>query len=394
MKGEFSNGKSYASFGDLVTLRRGLSWGKSQEIHSKESGGVPVLRIPNVQESLETNDLLRLRDVEPKQLNKNLARKGNTVIIASNGNAERVGNCAYIDSEVEYCIASFLISLESKNPKGLEPRYLYHLVASPDFQSKISKNVQGSTGLNNINISSLLSEIVAIHHYSDQTFVSSFIDAIDDVSTRQIASLEQSMKTKYALMQRLLLPNSKTRSKFKVCALGELFAERKESGKAGLPTLSVTMHDGMVDRKEHGRRVTSELTPEQHLLARKHDIAYNMMRMWQGVSGLAPYDGLVSPAYVVLKPLPGIDPLFASYLFKLPETIRLFHRYSQGLTNDRLRLYYDQFSEIRVPIPTDIAEQKRIARLLTTFDRHTEQSQSLVTALRQTKAAICQKLFT
>jgi type I restriction enzyme S subunit len=194
-------------------------------------------------------------------------------------------------------------------------------------------------------------------------------------------------------MQQLLLPNSKTRSKFKIHSLGELFAERKESGKPGLPTRSVTMHDGMVDREEHGRRVASELTPEDHLLAHKHDIAYNMMRMWQGVSGLAPYDGLVSPAYVVLKPLSGIDPLFASYLFKLPETIRLFHRYSQGLTNDRLRLYYDQFAEIRVPIPTDVAYQKRIARLLSAFDQHIEQSETLVTALRQTKAAICQKLF-
>jgi type I restriction enzyme S subunit len=184
-----------------------------------------------------------------------------------------------------------------------------------------------------------------------------------------------------------------TRTKFKVHALGELFAERKESGKPGLPTLSVTMHDGMVDREEHGRRVASELTPEEHLLAHKHDIAYNMMRMWQGVSGLAPFKGLVSPAYVVLKPLAGIDPLFASYLFKLPETIRLFHRYSQGLTNDRLRLYYDQFAEIRVPIPCDIKEQRRIASLLTTLDRQIEQSESLVQSLRQTKAAICQKLF-
>jgi type I restriction enzyme S subunit len=195
-------------------------------------------------------------------------------------------------------------------------------------------------------------------------------------------------------MQSLLLPSSKSRVKFRDRALGELFAERKESGNPGLPTLSVTMHDGIVDRESTGRRVESALTPEDHLLAHKHDIAYNMMRMWQGVSGLAPFKGLVSPAYVVLKPLAGIDPLFASYLFKLPETIRLFHRYSQGLTNDRLRLYYDQFAEIRVPIPIDVAEQRRIASLLTTLDRQIEQSESLVAALKQTKSAICQKLFT
>ena len=59
----------------------------------------------------------------------------------------------------------------------------------------------------------------------------------------------------------------------------------------------------------------------------------------------------------------------------------------------KVRPLGELFAEIRVPIPTDVAEQKRIARLLSTFDQHIEQSETLVTALRQTKAAICQKLF-
>ena len=66
-----------------------------------------------------------------------------------------------------------------------------------------------------------------------------------------------------------------------------------------------------------------------------------------------------------------------------PDDIRLLHRYSQGLTNDRLQLCYDPFAEIRIPMPTDLAEQRRI-----------EQSETLIAGLRQTKAAICQHLFT
>lgn len=194
-------------------------------------------------------------------------------------------------------------------------------------------------------------------------------------------------------MQSAMLPKTRSRKGFRTHALAEVFTERKENGKCGLPTYSVTMNNGMVRRDDLGRRVESELTPEQHLLVRKNDIAYNMMRMWQGVSGLSPSDGLVSPAYVVLKPLAGINPLFASYLFKLPETIRLFHRYSQGLTNDRLRLYYDQFAEIRLPIPDDIEEQRRIAKLLFSIDRRIRQTELLIASLRQTKAAICQQLF-
>lgn len=49
-----------------------------------------------------------------------------------------------------------------------------------------------------------------------------------------------------------------------------------------------------------------------------------MIRMWQGASGLAKKDGLVSPAYVVMAPKAKIDPRYASYLFK---SQRMTHRF-------------------------------------------------------------------
>ena len=175
--------------------------------------------------------------------------------------------------------------------------------------------------------------------------------------------------------------------------LGELFSERREPGISGLPILSVTMNSGVVARSDLGRRIESELADESHALVRKNDIAYNMMRMWQGVSGLAPCDGLVSPAYVVLNPSDRIDPLFASYLFKMPETIRLFHRFSQGLTDDRLRLYFDQFSAIRVNIPDSVEPQRNIASLISTFDERISQSEATTDFLRFAKHALCQDLL-
>lgn len=176
--------------------------------------------------------------------------------------------------------------------------------------------------------------------------------------------------------------------------LGELFSERKESGIPGLPILSVTMNAGMVARSELGRRIESELADESHALVRKDDIAYNMMRMWQGVSGLAPCDGLVSPAYVVLKPSDRIDPLFASYLFKMPETIRLFHRYSQGLTDDKLRLYFEQFAAIKITIPDSVQKQREIASLIATLDVRIAQSVAITESLRSAKRATCQDILT
>src|SRR5437667_7381855 len=98
--------------------------------------------------------------------------------------------------------------------------------------------------------------------------------------------------------------------------LGKVFKSRRERGRVGLPTISVTLNNGLVLRESFDRKTDTTLSPEEHLLVRNGDIAYNMMRMWQGASGLARFDALVSPAYVVLKPTKEIDPVFASYLFK------------------------------------------------------------------------------
>ena len=63
--------------------------------------------------------------------------------------------------------------------------------------------------------------------------------------------------------------------------LGDLFISRREKGKSGLPTLSVTLTDGLVNRKTLERKTDTNLAENEHLLVKGGDIAYNMMRMWQ-----------------------------------------------------------------------------------------------------------------
>ncbi len=167
--------------------------------------------------------------------------------------------------------------------------------------------------------------------------------------------------------------------------LGDFFSQRQEPGIPGLPVMSVTMNDSLVFRDEIERRLESALRPEQHLLVRKGDIAYNMMRMWQGACGLALTDGIVSPAYVVLQPKNGIDSRFAYHWFKSAPMIHLFWAYSHGLTEDRLRLYFDNFSEIPVSPPT-IEQQRRIVGVLDTWDRAIDQTEKLIAAKRKRKS--------
>ena len=173
--------------------------------------------------------------------------------------------------------------------------------------------------------------------------------------------------------------------------LGELFQLRKEPGVARLPVLSVTMNDGLVHRDTLDRKTDGKLAPDEHLLIRKGDLAYNMMRMWQGASGLAKQDGIISPAYVVVTPSDAIDPTFAFYWFKSARMIHLFWAYSYGITGDRLRLYYKDFAKIPVTVPSK-NDQVRIGKTLTAADRAIARTEDLIAAKRRLKKGLAQRL--
>ncbi len=175
--------------------------------------------------------------------------------------------------------------------------------------------------------------------------------------------------------------------------LGEIYRNRKEGGRSRLPVMSVTMNDGLVSRESLDRRVASALNPRDHLLVKKGDLVYNTMRMWQGVSGVAAEDCLVSPAYVVCQPTDCIDPAFGGYLMKSDPLVRTLRGHSQGLTSDRLRLYFHHFANIRVTVPP-LPEQKKIVGILSSVDDAIQAKRAVIEQTRRVKEGLLQDLLT
>jgi type I restriction enzyme S subunit len=129
---------------------------------------------------------------------------------------------------------------------------------------------------------------------------------------------------------------------------GRLFAHRVETGFPDLPILEVSLRTGVrVRDMENLKRKQVMSQKERYKRAAKGDIAYNMMRMWQGALGPAPVDGLVSPAYVVVKPFEGANSAYYSYLFRTDAYMREVNKFSRGIVADRNRLYWDEFKQTR-----------------------------------------------
>ena len=207
---------------------------------------------------------------------------------------------------------------------------------------------------------------------------------------------EKQRQKKYLMQQ--LLTGKKRLSDFTVpwvaTSLGNLFSERKETNCEKLQLLAITGTQGVIPRSELDLKDNSSEDKSKYLKIRIGDIGYNTMRMWQGVSAYSDYEGIVSPAYTILKPVADIDAKYFSYLFKLPETVFLFYRFSQGLVDDTRNLKYENFKKITVRYPSDRREQTAIAKVLSTADREIDLLRQDIDQEKQKKKALMQLLLT
>jgi type I restriction enzyme S subunit len=179
---------------------------------------------------------------------------------------------------------------------------------------------------------------------------------------------------------------------------GRLFGIRKETGYPDLPVLEVSLHTGVRVRNfENGRRKQRMTDRSKYQRALRGDIAYNMMRMWQGAVGVVPTEGLVSPAYIVARPFSETIARYYAYLFRTAAYMREVEIYSRGIVPDRNRLYWESFKQISSVYPPS-EEQRAIATFLDWHSGLTAKAirakQAVIELLEEQKQAVIHRLVT
>lgn len=281
--------------------------------------------------------------------------------------------------------------------------FLYQLVHTDAFVDKVIAKCTGSNypAINSTDLANV--RCLVPDDPAEQQKIAACLASLDEVIAAQGRKVEALKAHKRGLMQQLFPREGETRPRVRFPEFrdapewkkklgGELFQHRKEGGRDGLPIYSVTVHDGMIPRASFDRDFYDIQDPAKNKMAHEGDIAYNMMRMWQGAQGVAVEDCMVSPAYVVLAPLEGVCSNFFGYLLKLPHSLELLTAYSRGLTKDRLRLYFDDFARMPLCVPGH-EEQQRIADCLASLDTRITAETARLAALKTHKQGLMQQLF-
>ena len=149
--------------------------------------------------------------------------------------------------------------------------------------------------------------------------------------------------------------------------LGGLFFESNERSSS-MEILSVSVAKGIYPASESNRDTNPGASLANYKVVHKGDVVYNSMRMWQGAVGSSDYDGIVSPAYIVARPVVELDSTCFGYLLKRPEMLYKYLCDSQGNSKDTQTLKYNRFADIEVTMPVNLEEQRVISACLGRVD--------------------------
>ncbi len=172
--------------------------------------------------------------------------------------------------------------------------------------------------------------------------------------------------------------------------------ERSATGEE--PLLSVSHKTGVTPRKSNVTMFMSESNVGYKICC-PGDLAINTMWAWMAALGVSRQMGLVSPSYVVYRSRGGdlYDPEYLDHLLRTQPYVSEYVCRSTGIRSSRLRLYPDDFLDIRIVRPP-LDEQKAMASFLHQQDKFIRKfirnRRRLIDVLNEQKQALINQAVT
>ena len=160
---------------------------------------------------------------------------------------------------------------------------------------------------------------------------------------------------------------------------------------ADLPILAITQEYGANPRDEIDYKVSvTEKSLKAYKIVEKGDFIISL-RSFQGGIEYSMYDGICSPAYIILRKKTNIIDQYYKYYFKSYRFIQDLNKDLEGIRDGKM-ISYSQFSSILLPKP-DKEEQQKIADCLSSIDDLISAEEKKLSLLNDYKKGWMQKLF-
>lgn len=320
-----------------------------------------------------------------------------------------LGEVANIDI-TEIALAQRIIKFCGRTGE-LDNYYFKYLMMSKEFQQSLQLFASGST-VKGIKAERFVYLRILLPSFSEQQKIANFLDHETAKMDRLIEKQEQLIallkEKRQAVISHAvtkgLNPNAPMRDSG-VPWLGKIPAHwevlktkrffRLECHPApknnDLELLSIYTEIGVKPRKDLEQKGNKASTTDGYWLVEKGDLIVNKLLAWMGAIGYSDYSGVTSPAYDILRKRRPLEPKFYHYLFRTKQVQTEFKRWSRGIMEMRLRLYFEELGQIQMPFPP-LSEQIEIVHKIEKIEQQYEElikkAESLIGLLSEKRTAL------
>lgn len=353
-----------------------------------------------------------------EQIAKFGLRKGDTVLTKDSETADDIAISAYVPEDLPGVVCGYHLAIARPRP-GTVGAFLKRALDAHYVRAQAEV---GANGLTRVGLSqdALASLRVTIPAEGEQTTIAAFIAAetrkIDVLIQEQRHLIELLKEKRQAVISHAVTKGLNPSAPMKDSGiewfgrspkhwepyrLATVFAEVNEAGEEDLPILSVSIHygasDKQLDEDDLERKVTRSEDEAKYKKVAPGDLVYNMMRAWQGGFGTIVVLGMVSPAYVVARPSGKVSARFIELLLRTPPAVEELRRHSRGVTDFRLRLYWEEFKNIRVCLPPPGEQEAILSHVdqkTVEFDELMDAAEGMISLLRERRSAVISSAVT
>jgi len=394
--GEIPSDWSLKRLGDLVAFAQG----KAHEPYIDDDGDYICVNSRFVSTSGKTIKTCSV-NLTPASLNDIL------MVMSDLPNGRALARAYYVDDHGKYAVNQRVCRITAEKAHS---RFLFYLL---DRHPGLMQNDDGvhQTHLSNSDFQKLKLYLPSL---SEQNQIARFLDhetaRIDALIEEQQRLIELLKEKRQAVISHAVTKGldptvpmkdsgaewlGEVPAHWETLRIGAVYSEAADKGLAELPVLRVSIHHGVSDKElseeESDRKITRIDDREKYKRVRPGDLVYNMMRAWQGGFGAVLVDGLVSPAYVVARPKNEDISRYVEQLLRTGCAVEEMRKNSYGITDFRLRLYWDQFKNIVIVIPPEVERQQimeRIDSLINESEALKSEADRLIVILQERRSAL------
>ena len=280
-----------------------------------------------------------------------------------------------------------------------EPKFIYFYLQSNDFLREFNSNIQGLIG--GVNKENLRKIKIPIPPLDEQKRIASALSKIDAYLENTIKLIEEKERFKRGIAKKLLtckegenIPEARFKGfedEWKIVKLKDMFDNFKEKNNEDKIILASTIDKGVVPNSLTERKIIRKKESlSNYKLVKKGCFVISLMSFQSGFE-YSDYEGIISPAYTVLKPKIEMAHYFYKYYFKSFKFIKDLRPYAEGIRHGK-QIKFKACKDILVPYPS-IEEQEKIGGYLSLLDKEIDNLKKQKELIKEMKKGAMQKLL-